>query len=284
MSVIIKHTAGFFSCCSVKLDKIIEYINNNQTLPTTVDSSALFSMYKTPRYTVEFYQSSISMFKSYPIYKQIDQYDITFYFFKPSNNSEYTYTNKINYSVNDQFKIYRDMNLDPIMPFIKKYFEPSQRIKNVANNIINKYNILPEKCIALYYRGTDKSSETMIDSFESFHNKLDELLISINNKNIQILIQTDSAQFLDYINSKNTNHNYNLIFVKELTPSYTNIGRHLENTNKQNYIDITNLLSIVLIISKCKYIICSSGNVSIWMMYYRGNTTNVYQSLNLMWV
>ena len=124
----------------------------------------------------------------------------------------------------------------------------------------------------------------MIDSFESFHNKLDEVLTSIDNKNIQILIQTDSSQFLDYITSKNTNNKYNLIVIKELTTSYTSMGIHYENTKKQNYIDITNLLSIVLIISKCKYIICSSGNVSIWMMYYRENTKNIYQNLNLMWV
>jgi hypothetical protein len=31
--------------------------------------------------------------------------------------------------------------------------------------------------------------------------------------------------------------------------------------------------------AKCKYIICGSGNCSIWMMFYRGNCDNVYQFL-----
>ena len=36
----ITHNAGFFSCCSVKLTKIVEFINLNKKLPDSVDSSA----------------------------------------------------------------------------------------------------------------------------------------------------------------------------------------------------------------------------------------------------
>ena len=38
-----------------------------------------------------------------------------------------------------------------------------------------------------------------------------------------------------------------------------------------------------VIISKCKYIICSSGNCSIWMMFYRGNNKNIIQHINGSW-
>ena len=34
----INHHAGFFSCCSVKICKIINYFSENKTLPNTVDS------------------------------------------------------------------------------------------------------------------------------------------------------------------------------------------------------------------------------------------------------
>ena len=40
------NNAGFFSCCSVKLYKIIEFINSNKRLPDNVDSSKQFKMYK----------------------------------------------------------------------------------------------------------------------------------------------------------------------------------------------------------------------------------------------
>ena len=39
-------------------------------------------------------------------------------------------------------------------------------------------------------------------------------------------------------------------------------------------------LAITMIMSECKYVVCgSSGNCSIWIMFYRGNADNVYQFL-----
>jgi hypothetical protein len=259
MSIEIKHNAGFFSCCSVRLNNIVDYINNNKRLPEKVDSSKQFMMYKTNK-----------------------RDDITYDFFEKPENRKYEYTNYIDYNHDYQFIEYSKLNYENIKPIINIYFEPSERIKTVINNIITTYNICYERCVSVYYRGTDKCIETGIDSFDSFNNKLTELLMTINDNDIQILIQSDSAQFIDYITTKN--NKYNLIIINELSASYTNKGSHHERTRKQNYNDITNLLSIISIISKCKYIICSSGNVSIWTMLYRGNYENVYQSLNLKWL
>jgi hypothetical protein len=43
-------------------------------------------------------------------------------------------------------------------------------------------------------------------------------------------------------------------------------------------------LAITIIMSKCNYIICGSGNCSLWIMLYRGNANNVCQFLNDKWV
>jgi len=43
-------------------------------------------------------------------------------------------------------------------------------------------------------------------------------------------------------------------------------------------------LAITIIMAKCNYIVCSSGNCSIWTMFYRGNAENVFQNLNGEWV
>lgn len=43
-------------------------------------------------------------------------------------------------------------------------------------------------------------------------------------------------------------------------------------------------LAITIIMSKCKYIICGTGNCSIWIMLYRGNSMNVCQNSNGMWI
>ena len=46
MSVISTHCCGFFSCCSVKLYDIVNFINKHSKIPDLVVSSAQFGMYK----------------------------------------------------------------------------------------------------------------------------------------------------------------------------------------------------------------------------------------------
>ena len=149
MTLIIKHDAGFFSCCSVKLEKLIDYINTNYKTPKKIDGLELFSMCNPLMYKVEIYQPPLQPFKQQKRYIPTYQYDITFCFFDNPNMFEYMYTNKIKYSLWDQFKIYHNLNLEPILPIINKYFKPSKRIQSVANNFINRYNILTEECVAI---------------------------------------------------------------------------------------------------------------------------------------
>ena len=68
MSIIINHNSGFFSCCSVRLTKIAEFINSNKILPQIVDSSEQFALYKN--------DNNINK-------------DITFHYFKNYNNVMY---------------------------------------------------------------------------------------------------------------------------------------------------------------------------------------------------
>ena len=144
--------------------------------------------------------------------------------------------------------------------------------------IKNKYNIDYHNTIAVYYRGTDKSIETQIASFDEFYTKIKEISELYVNK--QIIIQTDTSQFVDYINNKILK---NIIIIKENTTSYSKRGIHNEKTSEENYYDMINLFSTFLILSKCKYIICGSGNCSIWIMLYRSNNKNIHQFLNGKW-
>ena len=45
----------------------------------------------------------------------------------------------------------------------------------------------------------------------------------------------------------------------------------------ENYAKATLALAITIIMSKCKYIVCTTGNCSIWIMLYRGNVDNIFQ-------
>ncbi len=251
MSVVCKHSYGFFSCCNVKLNKIINYINQNNKLPLVVDSS-----------------------EAMPLYKKNKDEDVTYDFFK-----HYKHINisnelhlPINYKHEFQFINYSLLDFNAVSPILKKYFTPSDKILNNHYFLLYKYNINPEECIGVYYRGTDKYIETQIGSFETFECRIVELLIF--NSNLKIILVTDSTQCLEYFKNKFPS---NLIVISENRTSSTDKGIHNESTPLQNYNDMINLFSTFLILSKCKYLICSSGNCSIFMVLYRGNAKNVCQ-------
>ena len=249
----IKQTGGFFSNCSIKLHATVAFINLYKRLPDCFDCSEQFELYNNNKNN-----------------------DIILDFFENYNNiTNVNITYPIDYDNEYQFIDYSMLNYERLIPLIKKYFTPSVKINEIVINLENKYNIIYDNTLAVYYRGTDKKSETNLAPFEFFYNQI--LKIININENINILIQTDSGKFLDYINSKNLK---NIIVITENKISYTENGIHNEQSSETNYNDMFNFFPTVLIIAKCKYIICSSGNCSKWMMFYRGNAKNTIQYLN----
>ncbi len=99
-------------------------------------------------------------------------------------------------------------------------------------------------------------------------------LILKENPNIKFLIQSDETEFIDFMMNRFPNS-----FI------FTNHIRHITKTNttvdilyrEKNSEFSKYYLAITIIMSNCKYIICGSGNCSIWIMLYRGNNKNVFQ-------
>ena len=241
----VTHNSGFFSCCSVILDNIVQFINNHHNLPI-VDSSEQFKWYK------------------------IKPGDITYdYFEKNDTNIPITH---IKYYHGHQFWDYSRLDYN-IIPLIKKYFSPSLQIINIMNDIEKKYNLDYENICVLFYRGNDKNSETKICSYDEYIQYANEVLEK--NPNITFLIQSDETEFIETM----TRFPNSFYFKDEI--------RHMNKCNKtvdkvfkeQNNLYSKYYLGITILMSKCKYIICGSGNCSIWIMFYRGNCKNVYQYL-----
>lgn len=264
-TLIVTHMAGFFSCCSVKLHAIVEFANSHGSLPENIDGTGLFTLYKMP--------------------EQMNQ-DITHVFFRNPSVIP-TPLAKINYRYDHQFIAYSQLDYHSVMPIINNYFEPSTQIISILRQFETKYGIDAANCIAIYYRGTDKTSETKLDSFDRYYEKLTNILNTDNNDNCKILLQSDSTQFFDYMKCKlqGSRHFANLVIIEEIVPTKsTTVGTHLERTGQTNHSEIKHLIAVVMLISKCKHVICSSGNVSMWIMLYRGNSVNVHQNLNLSWM
>ena len=253
--IVEKYCIGFFAECAHILRLISIFFNENKILPTIIDTSHLFDTYR---------PSNI-------------QGDIKPHFFKTRDDINITYREDIKSSIDLQFQKYNEIDYTKITPFIDKYFSPTQEILDIETKIINKYNINVNEYCAVYYRGTDKKEETIIGSLDTYLDKMNELLI--NEPNIKFIIQSDSKDFIDKVKIQ-----FNSVsFDEENMPSTTDKGIHNEHSPDENYIQIKNFLAIVYLISKCKYIICSSGNCSIWMMLYRGNGNNIKQFLNDVW-
>jgi hypothetical protein len=254
--IVEKYCIGFFAVCSHIFRDISVFFNENKKLPTIIDTSQQFDTYR---------PSNV-------------QGDIMPHFFKTREDINITYTEDLKSNVDLQFEKYNQIDYTKLTPVIEKYFSPTQEIVDIENKIINKYNINVSEYCAIYYRGTDKKEETIIGSFDTYINKMNDLLT--DEPNIKFIIQSDSKDFIDTVKSKFQNA---VSFDDENMPSNTDKGIHNEHSPDENYSLVKNFLAIVYLISKCKYIICSSGNCSIWMMLFRGNGHNVKQFLNNEW-
>jgi hypothetical protein len=272
------HNFGFFSCCSVKLNDIIDYFNYHKNIPNEVDSSAQFEWYKinkTGDITYDYFEH----------YNNINNND--------NLNTIIKTTNYIDYNNHKQFVNYATLDYNTINPFIKKYFSPSKEINTMIETIEKKYNIGVNSssnsvidtidynniCV-LFYRGNDKNTETIICNYNEYIDKAKIILKS--NPTIQFLIQSDETEFIDIFTALFPNNSF--YFKDEI--------RHIKKCNstvdkvmrEQNYLFSKYYLAITIIMSKCKYIVCGSGNCSMWIMFYRGHSNNIYQNLNTQWI
>ena len=108
--LVIKHTAGFFSYCTVRLLEILNFFNINKKLPIIVDSSIQFDLYK-----------SIPMDLS------------KFYFKEIKKNIEYNSEIKLSKTAyEEQFSDYKLLNINDINIFIEKYFSLSDEVNNIV--------------------------------------------------------------------------------------------------------------------------------------------------------
>jgi hypothetical protein len=250
----IKHNAGFFSCCSKRLEGIVWFFNKNKCLPDKVDSKEQFSFYKsTP------------------------SDDVTSLYFK-KNNIDITYKHDVDFNNDMQFLDYKGLDFNGLKPFIEKYFSPSENVEDIISIYEKKYAIDYNNTCVVYYRGNDKRIETNIATYETFILKARE--VKKQNPTIKFLVQSDETEFLEAFLMEFPES----IFFEEIPSmnkkeSFTVVKLPLIERVEHG----ANFFGAVIVLSKCKYIITHSGNCGLWCVIYRGNYENVYQWLNDSW-
>lgn len=253
---------GFFSYCSVALEQIIKYVYHNKRFPKYVDMSKIFTRFKTD-----------------------ENLDISSYFFNHYHNEV-----KIGiipeipeeYLKDLQFSIYSTINYNCFNSIIKKYFTLSNEVKNIYNEMSNKYFVDYENTFCVFLRGNDKATETKIPGYEEYLSKINQV-VKDKNFNGKFLLQSDESQFFDFF-AQHLSSEKCVIFndeIKHINKQKSSIN-HIFDTNTTLQLN-KNFLAIVYIMSKCKYVICNSGNISLWITLFRGNCDGIYEFLNGEW-
>ena len=249
--VITSHNHGFFSCCSVILHNIVEYINSNKTLPLS-DSSTSFDWYKS------------------------EYRDITYDYFEKYQDTD-SYLQSIDYKESYQFTNYSNLDWN-VTSIVNKYFTPSLQIKEIINSMEAKYIIDYNNICVLFYRGNDKITETKLCDYNDYLTYANDILKI--NPNVIFLIQSDETEFIEFMTIRFPNSFYFKDESRHINKCNSTVDHVMHHTN---HIFSKYYLAITIIMSKCKYIVCGSGNCSIWIMLYRGNNNNVCQYLDGTW-
>ena len=253
--------AGFYSCCSVRLHNIIEYFNKHKCLPTVVDSSEHYKLYKNQN-------------------ENETNIDIIFEYFEPyyDNRVKLIYEKNVDYDEDYQLIEYKKLDYENIIPFVKKYFTPSQQIRDLVTSIETKYSINDYSNICvLFYRGNDKATEISISNYEDIIVRASRILSK--HPTIQFLIQSDETDFIERMTAEFPLNSFyfkdEIRHIKKQTSSVDLINENNTNREFSKY-----YLAIMIIMSKCNYVICgSTGNCSIWITFFRENANNVIHYL-----
>ena len=241
--LIISEGSGIFSCCTVRLEKILKYFNHFHKTPFLVDSSQQFSDYKH------------------------EGEDISSELFGINDEVHIDWSGRplcITYSIDEQqFSNYGSLNFGDITPFIEKYFSPSRVVIDAMRNLSNLSNFNPANTCVIRFRGTDKELETIQPTYEEMLQKA--LSLKANYPDLRFAIQTDENKFRQYI-FKNLGDN---CFTLE----------EAENNNQRSTHNYIQFYAIILLLSKSKFIITTSGNGELWMLLFRGHASGVSQYL-----
>ena len=250
---LIGHNAGFFSCCCVRLDQIIVFTNKNNKSPIIINNIDSFHWYSPNK--------NIDILPSFFIIDELVEIDPKL---------------QVNFHGGDsQFEKYCNRQLSLLNPYIKKYFCPSPDILAIKNMILKKYSINCDDICCLFLRGNDKSKECRIPDYSEYINKAQYILQT--NPNIKFIIQSDELEFIEKLKLVFPN---NIIFYDEIRIISKNTSSTVDNhgsTPVQNFEYAKKFLSIVLIMADCKYIVCNTGNISLWIALFRNNINNFIQ-------
>jgi hypothetical protein len=242
---------GFFSTCSVILHYTIEYFNQYRKLPETIDTTGAFNWYRPG--TMD-----------------------SFFTLDPINIS---YREPVLYEHFHQYTDYMKLDYAGVNPFLQKYFTPSEEVRDLIEYIEAKYQLDFANICVLFYRGNDKATETALPDYADYIERARVILQQ--RPQIRFLVQSDETEFIEAMIAE---FKEKAIWFKDeirhIPKALTTVDIVCDDAFKFSKF----YLAITIVMSKCPYIICGSGNCSIWIALFRGSAKGMQQFLKSSWI
>jgi hypothetical protein len=243
---------GFFSTCSIILHYTVEYFNHYRKLPETIDTSDAFNWYR-PGCLESFFTLDI--------------------------NKKISYRNPILYEHFHQYTDYMKLDYAGVKPFLQKYFTPSEEVQGLIKDLEAKYQINYQNTCVLFYRGNDKATETALPSYADYIKRARAILQE--RPQTRFLVQSDETEFIETMVAE---FGEKAVWFKDeirhIPKAMTTVDIVCDDAFKFSKF----YLAITIVMSKCPYIICGSGNCSIWIALFRGSAKGMQQFLKSSWI
>jgi len=255
------HVAGFFSCCTILLEHILDYYNEHHVPPAQLDTTGMFSWYKTPQ---EYHTHQ----------------DIRPHYFHPTPYTKTTpdisYCGPVRSThkqVEQQFVNYQYVNYQDLRPFIERYFSPAPEIQDMITDITAKYGLVPSETCVLFHRGNDKQRETQLPNYDQYVNTARSLLNL--HPQLKFLVQSDETEFLEQMAAAfPDNHVILWDEIRHIPSANTTVDRVFQESNA---VASKYFLAITYLMAQCQFVVCGSGNCSYWIALFRGHNDGIKQ-------
>lgn len=227
---------------------VVQYFNQHKKLPIAVDFSQTFAKFKDAG---------------------LERTDVYRSYFQTDFQKCIAFSEILEFPLFSLFD-YREEQHKKIVPFVQKYFFPSDAVLAQSRLLQSKYELNLENVITVCYRGTDKWKDTGLGAFDDFVFKAKEILSL--HPGLTIVVQTDQRQFIEYCRE----HFERFVWFAELPVTETASPIH-DVVSADKVAWASRFLAAIFLLARSRYLVIHTGNVGRWLCLYRGNASNVHQ-------
>jgi hypothetical protein len=238
MKIAVIGGGGVTSCLSLRLHDALQYYAKNKVLPTEIDCSGMFSIYRD--------------------YPNEDVSKKIFGNYEPDNNLEY-----VGYDHGWQFAMYDEIQLDKLSKLATNICPVSSYIGNMSYDMAQRI----KGRTAVLYRGNDKALDIPRTHYQAM------IQMALDSKSTSFIVQTDENDFFSFFKERFPD----TICFNEIPRINKDPDAYVMPTAGHRVEFCLNFVAALRAIAQADKIIMNTGNTGIWTMLFRGHTKNVWQ-------